>query len=115
MEYIFGKTTHRYEDVMMLKTKGMKHTKLTGLVEHLEEFADSTIKTSCRILKHLGSAEDAEGNCYDWYEIDQYKQEINLAEIERERLSTEIDSLVADCGELVQQLFESDLSYAIGV
>lgn len=115
MEYIFGESTHQHADKLILRTKGTEHTQLTGVIEHLEEFADSTIKTSCRILEHLGSADDDEGNCYDWYEVDQYKQEINLADNERSALQGEIDGLVADCGELVQQLYESDLTYAIGV
>lgn len=115
MEYIFGESTHQHADKLILRTKGTEHTQLTGTIEHLEEFADSIIRTSCRILEHISSAEDDEGNCYDWYEVDQYKQEINLSDTEREKLNTEIDSLVADCGELVQQLYESDLTYAIGV
>lgn len=113
MEYIFGESTHRHEDVLILKTKGTAHTQLSGLVEHLEEFTDSTIKTSCRIVEHINSSQDDEGNYYDWYIIDQYHREVNLSDAEREKLNAEIDSLVADCGELVQQLYESDLNDTI--
>lgn len=113
MEYIFGKSTHHHEDVLILRTKGEERTELTGLVEHLEEFADSTIKTSCRIVEKIDSSQDDQGNCYDWYIIDQYNREVNLSDAEREKLNAEIDSLVADCGELVQQLYESDLNDTI--
>lgn len=114
MEYIFGKSTRRHKDCLTLKTKGTIHTDLEGLFEHREVYPDCVIVTSCEIVSHYHSTEDAEGNCYDWYEIDHYEQKVDLADAARDALQEEIDGLIADCGELVEQLYESDMEYIIG-
>lgn len=68
MEYVFG-TKGRIE---VLKTKGSHHTDLTGYHQLEREYPDQTITDSFRVVRKLHSAEDVEGRCYDWYEIDHH-------------------------------------------
>lgn len=68
MEYVFG-TKGRIE---VLKTKGGHHTDLTGYHQIEREYPDQTITDSFRVVRKLDSREDAEGSCYDWYEIDRH-------------------------------------------
>ena len=37
-----------------------------------QEYPDQTVTDSFRVVRKLDSKEDAEGNCYDWYEIDRH-------------------------------------------
>lgn len=66
MEYVFG----TQGEMEVLKTKGDAHTDLTGFrsIEHI--YPDQTITDNFRVVRKLDSKEDAEGSCYDWYEID---------------------------------------------
>lgn len=68
MEYVFGTKG----DVEILKTKGDSHTDLTGFHQVEQIYPDQTITDNFRIVCKLDSTEDAEGNCYDWYEIDRH-------------------------------------------
>lgn len=68
MEYVFG-TKGRIE---VLKTIGDAHTGLTGYHQLEREYPDQTITDSFRVVCKLDSREDAEGSCYDWYEIDRH-------------------------------------------
>ena len=56
----------------VLKTKGDAHTDLTGFHQLVREYPDQTITDHFRIVRKLDSQEDAEGGCYDWYEIDRH-------------------------------------------
>ena len=68
MDYVFG--TKGGAEV--LKTVGDAHTGLTGYHQLEREYPDQTITDSFRVIRKLRSAEDAEGRCYDWYEIDRH-------------------------------------------
>ena len=68
MEYVFG----TQGDVEVLKTKGDTHTDLTGFHSVERAYPDQTITDNFHIYRKLDSQEDAEGNCYDWYEIDHH-------------------------------------------
>lgn len=68
MDYIFG--TNGGAEV--LKTVGDAHISLTGYHQLEREYPDQTITDSFRVVRKLHSAEDAEGRCYDWYEIDHH-------------------------------------------
>ena len=69
MEYIFGT---KDDDQVILKTKGGEHSNLRGRHELERKYPDQTITDHFLILEKYDSAEDEEGNCYDWYIIDQY-------------------------------------------
>lgn len=114
MEYIFGPSTYKRKDTLVLKTKGSEHTDLSGPFSISLSYSDCTIHHSCNIIDHYHTAEDSEGNCYDWYRIDNYTHRIELAEIERDKLNEEIDALTNDCGMLVDKLYESDMEYIVG-
>lgn len=68
MEYVFGTKG----GIEVLKTKGLSHTNLTGFRQIEQVYPDQTITDNFRIVEKLDSQEDAEGNCYDWYEIDRH-------------------------------------------
>ncbi|MBQ7563929.1 MAG: hypothetical protein IJT16_08065 [Lachnospiraceae bacterium] len=68
MEYVFGNTGSK----KTLKTKGDSHTDLIGFHQLRRDYDDQTIIDEFRILKKIKTAEDSEGNCYDWYEIDSH-------------------------------------------
>ena len=68
MDYVFG--TKGGAEV--LKTIGDAHTSLTGYHQLEREYPDQTITDNFRVVRKLRSAEDAEGRCYDWYEIDRH-------------------------------------------
>jgi len=68
MEYVFGTK----KDKEILKTKGTSHSGLSGFHTLERKYPDQTLTDSFRIVGLLDSKEDSEGNCYDWYEIDQH-------------------------------------------
>lgn len=73
MEYVFG----TQDDIEIVKTKGREHTSLTGFQQVVQEFPDSKITDSFRVVRKLDSTEDAAGNCYDRYEIDRHNRIID--------------------------------------
>lgn len=68
MEYVFG----TQGEIEVLKTKGDSHTDLTGYHQIEQVYPDQTVTDNFRIVQKLDSADDEEGNCYDWYEIDHH-------------------------------------------
>ena len=95
MEYVFG----TQDEMEVLKVKGDAHTDLTGYQEIEVKYPDQTITDKFRVVRKLDSQEDAEGNCYDWYEIDRHYRTVDKsaalqAELEavRQKLATSIQS-----------------------
>lgn len=68
MEYVFGTEGERE----ILKTKGRRHSELTGYRQIEQSYPDQTITDSFRIVKLIRQDMDREGNFYDWYEIDRH-------------------------------------------
>ncbi len=68
MEYVFGTRG----EMEVLKIKGGSHTNLTGFHQIEQTYPDQTITDSFRVVRKLDSRVDAEGSCYDWYEIDRH-------------------------------------------
>lgn len=68
MEFIFG-TKGAIE---ILKTKGSSHSDLKGWKQVENEYPDQTIVDRFYVVRPLKRDQDVEGNCYDWYEIDQH-------------------------------------------
>ena len=73
MEYVFGTEG----EMEVLKVKGDSHTDLTGFHQIEQEYPDQTVTDSFRIVRKLDSGTDAEGRCYDWYEIDRHNRTID--------------------------------------
>lgn len=66
MEYVIGITDGKET----LRTKGEKHTFLSGYTELQQSVSGFyTITDTMLITEHYHSAEDADGICYDWYFI----------------------------------------------
>ena len=72
MEYVFGTEG----EMEVLKVKGDAHTDLTGYHQIEQEYPDQTVTDSFRIVRKLDSGTDAEGRCYDWYEIDRHNRQV---------------------------------------
>ena len=75
MEYTFGKDERKQSEV--LRTKGDTHINLKGFCETVQKYPDCTITDSFFVVRKYHSAEDAEGNCYDWYTIDKHNRIID--------------------------------------
>ena len=75
MEYIFGSNDFTGEEV--LKTIGAEHSDLSGFQQTVREYPDCTITDSFFVVRKHHSAEDSEGNCYDWYTIDKHNRIID--------------------------------------
>lgn len=75
MEYIFGRDARTGCETV--RAKGAEHSTLTGFCETVREYPDCTITDSFFVCGHIRSAEDAEGRCYDWYEIDHHYRMID--------------------------------------
>lgn len=89
MEYVFG--TDSYSGVETFRTKGGEHTNFEGFAEVVQEYDDSTITDTFRVIRKTKSAEDSEGNCYDWYEIDHHNRIIDKTKL----VSARMDELIA--------------------
>lgn len=61
----------------VLKVKGDSHADLTGFHQIEQTYPDQTVTDSFRIVRKLDSGTDAEGRCYDWYEIDHHNRTID--------------------------------------
>ena len=77
MEYTFGIIFKKGQEHRVLKTIDNKHTELTGTFSVTKEYDDTVISDTCDILNKYYSAEDVEGNCYDWYEISNHNRKID--------------------------------------
>lgn len=102
MEYVFGTEGGRET----LRTKGWRHSALSGWNEVRREYPDRTVTDRFMVLSHGGGSEDPEGNCYDWYEIgshyryeDRFTPQIGAVEAaltEMEILSMEQERQITD-------------------
>lgn len=77
--YIYGTVRVNGELLENLKTKGSAHTDLSGYIGSVQEYADSVVTDRCLIVRKYRSAEDDEGNCYDWYVIDKHYRYVDTA------------------------------------
>ena len=100
MEYVFGTT----EDREVLKTKGSSHSSLAGFHEAVRRYPDQTVTDRFRVVGRLESAEDGEGNCYDWYEIDRHSRYTDKFTPQIGRTEQEITELEIMAMELGQQV-----------
>ena len=102
MEYVLG--TKGGDEV--LKTKGSEHSDLTGFHELETKYPDEVITDNFHIVEKVDSAEDAEGNCYDWYIIDKHYRVTDKFSPNKEEIETGIaDAQDATC-ELSEELDE---------
>lgn len=93
--YIYGTVRRNGELLENLKTKGSTHTDLSGYINSVQEYADSVVIDRCLIVEKYRSAEDDEGNCYDWYVIDKHYRYVDTAspvmeDIKETKKATEI-------------------------
>lgn len=96
MKYIFGITKKGIEN---LKTTG-ERTNYSGEIQLVTEYDDAIITDSCEIVEKYCSAEDIEGNCYDWYEVANHNRHIEHKEFETPKDEIIIsDEVITEGGE----------------
>jgi len=115
MEYIFGNVDLYGELVENLKTVGETHSELSGFNEVQREYNGSVIVDAFVVVKKYDTAEDAEGNCYDWYVIDKHSRHIDYTpkhdSVLASLLGTQTaSSQAAEQARKVLQLYASGLS-----
>lgn len=93
--YIYGTVRVNGDLLENLKTKGPTHTDLSGYINSVQEYKDSVVTDRCLIVEKYRSAEDDEGNCYDWYVIDKHYCYVDTAspvmeDIKETKKATEI-------------------------
>lgn len=98
MDYIFGVVERNGVTVENLKTVGQSHTNLGGFTQTVREYTDSTITDRFRVVEKYRSEEDAEGNCYDWYLIDQHYRYVDK--------TTQVAAETADHDESIAELVD---------
>jgi len=76
MDYIYGTNG----DSEILKTVGKQHTDYSGFLTSVREYDDGKIVDLCKIVDHYDSAEDVEGNCYDFYTISDHNRHIDKSD-----------------------------------
>lgn len=101
MDYVFGTK----DEAEILKTVGSAHTDLTGYHEIERTYLGQTITDNFRVVRKLDSAEDAEGKCYDWYEIDRHYRAVD-------KTGAVVEALAEARAELENALCEQDAAAA---
>ena len=111
MQYIYGTDGNR----QILKTVGPIHTDFSGFVVTSRESGGVSVIDKCRIVKHYKSDEDAEGTCYDWYEVtdrDHYEDRTVVASEDEDAIAELAEMIgsqeeaIAELSELVSEILE---------
>ena len=105
-EYVFGTEESRE----ILKTKGDTHSSLEGYQEVVREYLDQTITDRFRVVKKTNSAEDEEGNCYDWYIIDNHYRDTDKFPLDVRSTEQEITDLQIENMEMGEALTNAEIA-----
>lgn len=95
MEYIFGTVRYKCLERECLKTKGNIHSNLSGLQTIETKYPDRYVVDTFFVEDHYHSAEDSEGNCYDWYIIDNHNTDTDMFSPQKENLDFQQESVDA--------------------
>lgn len=106
LEYVFGTEG----SIEVLKTKGGEHTDLSGYHELVREYPDQTIVDRFRIVKKTNTAEDEEGNCYDWYEICDHYRDTDKFELDVRPTEQEITDIEIENMEISEALTDAEIA-----
>ncbi len=110
MEYIFGKSSSHGE---CLKTIGETHSDFSGNNIIEREYANAVITDTFDVIKKYQSKIDAEGMCYDWYEIANHYRYIDKYTPNIGKVEERFDDDIADTQNAVCDLsteFEERIS-----
>lgn len=105
-EYVFG--TEEQKEI--LKTKGDIHSELEGYQEVVREYADQTITDRFRVIEKTNTAEDEEGNCYDWYIIDNHYRDTDKFQLDVRTTEQEITDLQIENMEMGEALTNAEIA-----
>ena len=106
MEYVFG-TEGDHET---LRTKGGSHTDLNGYQQVERQYGDQAVTDSFYVVEKARSAEDEEGNCYDWYVIDHHYRYTDKFTPQIKGTEQEITELEITAMEQEQMITENEIA-----
>lgn len=110
MEYTIGTVQRGKSCRMILKTKDVAHTDLDGRVSLEMKLGNTLIRDAFTVVKKYQSAEDLDGNCYDWYYIcDHYRHEDRTEEV-RSECEQEVTDLEIESMEQEQAITENEIA-----
>lgn len=72
MDYVFGTVRRNGHLYKRLTTKDKEHSRLSGYVTIVRKYPDNEITDSFKVVEHYKAAKDGEGNCYDFYIIEEH-------------------------------------------
>ena len=81
MEYVFGTK----DDMEILKVKSASGTDLTGFQQYIRETDIDTTTHSFHIVRQYDRQDGADGQVYDFYEIDRHNFTVDSAKRVREQ------------------------------
>jgi hypothetical protein len=111
MEYVYGTVRQNGALRECLKTKGGEHTELEGYTETIREYEDCKIVDKCKVLDKYHSTEDGEGNCYDWYFIEEHYRYVDKTP-PIQTASEKMDAQIAYTAMMTDTLMESEATNA---
>ena len=111
MEYIFGTAVINGETIENVKTVGAEHTDFLGYTQLQRSYTDCNITDSFNALRKYGSDEDSEGNCYDWYIIDQHYRNVDYSPKHEAVFSSLLGASSAQAAEQARKVLQQ---YAAG-
>lgn len=106
MEYTFGKRIQDNITTEMVKTKDTKHSDLKGSITIERRYPDNIITDVFDVRSKYLSKEDSEGNCYDWYIIDNHYRYMDKYSPDKdhiEEMTTENSDGVLDVASLADE------------
>jgi len=106
MEYTFGKRIQGNITTEMVKTKDTKHSDLKGSITIERRYPDNIITDVFDVRSKYLSKEDSEGNCYDWYIIDNHYRYMDKYSPDKdhiEEMTTENSDGVLDVASLADE------------
>ena len=110
MEYTIGTVQRGKNCRTILKTKDAAHTDLDGRVNLEMKLGNTLIRDAFTVVGKYQSAEDLDGNCYDWYYIcDHYRHEDRTEEV-RSECEQEITDLEIESMEQEQAITENEIA-----
>ena len=106
MEYTFGNRIQGNIVTEMVKTKDTKHSDLKGSITIERKYPDNIITDVFDVRSKYLSKEDSEGNCYDWYIIDNHYRYMDKYSPDKdhiEEMTTENSDGVLDVASLADE------------
>lgn len=109
MEYVIGSIQRGNLSHLILKTKGVEHTDLSGRLSLEQRRGNVIIKDTFTIINKYHSEDGADGLAYDFYYIKDHFKEEDRSEEVRAGLEQQITDLEIDIIEQDQAITDHDI------